>query len=254
MDIVGKNNTMTRLRTTLRLVHLKFKNVLGFLDVVLVGPVLSIKVVICYNVAKILHNGLTGIVAGGIWRAHVCWISVKDVANSHFSFDHFVISFVVCDCTQVRMAPGVTGDLMAFRIHSAYHINPPGIRIDGAMAIVSAKEECGLEAILCQAVEDLASVDVGPVIERESDSARFLTCANTSATVRYVTQLWTWVVACAWSGLARLQRVALQGGAVSRCVSSHKRRHHRKAQDMRKTHGYYNRADRQSGEIELDER
>jgi hypothetical protein len=46
MDIVGKDNTMTRLRATLSSVHPALENVLSFLDIVLMGPILSIKVVV----------------------------------------------------------------------------------------------------------------------------------------------------------------------------------------------------------------
>jgi hypothetical protein len=99
------------------------------------------------------------------------------------------------------VVPGVTADLMALIIHSLDNFNPPVIRIDSAMAIVSANEECGLEAILCQGVEDLGCVDVGAIVECDSDSARFLTRDNASTTVGYGTLLWTRVVARAWSGL-----------------------------------------------------
>jgi hypothetical protein len=89
----------------------------------------------------------------------------------------------------------VTADLMTLSIHSLDNVDPSGIRIDSAMAIVSANKECGLHAILCQSVEDLSSVDVGPIVERDSDSARFLTRNNASTAVGYGSLLRTWVVA-----------------------------------------------------------
>lgn len=102
------------------------------------------------------------------------------------------------------MSPGVTGDLVTLGIHSFDEIDPPGVPIKSTTAIVSADKECALEAVLGQAIKDLASVDVGTVIECESDGASLSTCANTSTTVWDVTLLWTWIVARASSRLTRL--------------------------------------------------
>jgi hypothetical protein len=55
MDIVGKSDTMARLPS---LVHSILENFLGGLDVILVGPVLSVKVVVCNDVAEVLHDVL----------------------------------------------------------------------------------------------------------------------------------------------------------------------------------------------------
>jgi hypothetical protein len=204
MKIVGKNDAMTRLRTTDSLFHPAVENILSFLNVIWVGPVLSIKVVVCYNIAKILHDGLAGIVAFGIRRTHVCWVFSKDIADSHFSLHHFVVSLVICDVVQVRMAPSVTSDLMTLSIHSPDDVDPPGVRINSTMAIVSANEEGSLEAILCQVVEDLASVNVGTIVECDSDGARFLASDDTSTTVGYIPLLRAWIIARGRSGLTRL--------------------------------------------------
>jgi hypothetical protein len=102
------------------------------------------------------------------------------------------------------MSPGVTGDLVALTIHSLDEVDPPRVTIESATTIVSANEERALEAVLCQAVEDLASVDVGTIVECESDSASLGTCANASTTVWDIALLWTWVVARASSRLTRL--------------------------------------------------
>jgi hypothetical protein len=104
----------------------------------------------------------------------------------------------------------MAGNLMPFIVHSFNEVHPPGVRIDSAMTIVSTHEEGGLEAILFQGVEDLTSVDVGSVIECNSNSARLRTCANTSTTIWDVPLLWTRIINGAFTGLARLQYVALQ--------------------------------------------
>jgi hypothetical protein len=134
------------------------------------------------------------------------------------------------------MGPGVTGDMMTLGIHALDHVDPPGVRIDSTMAIVSANEKCGFEAILCETVEDLASVDVGTIIECDSDCARLRTRANTSATVRDVTLLRTRIIASTLSGLTRHKHIAFQWGDVPKYMSSHKRRYQRSCEDMRETH------------------
>jgi hypothetical protein len=149
VDVVGEDDAVARLRTAGSVFHPAVEDVLGYLDVILVGPVLGIEVVVCYDVAEILHDGLAGVVAFGVWRTHVGWVFSEDVTDCHFGLDHLVVALVVCDVIHVRMAPGVTADLMPLSVHSADDINPPGVCIESTVAIVSANEERSLEAILC---------------------------------------------------------------------------------------------------------
>jgi hypothetical protein len=186
------------------LLHSALEVILGHLDILLVGPVQRVDILVCNNVAVLLHRTLAICVARGVWRAHVCWVLVENVADSHFSLDHLVRDCTGSDCAQVWMAPSMTGDLMPFGVHSVDNVNPPGVCIDSAMAVVSAHEECCLEAILCQSVEELASVDVGSVVKRQSDSTRLRTRANASTTIRNVALLRTRIVDSARTGLARL--------------------------------------------------
>jgi len=203
MNIVGKDNGVTRSRTT-SLVDQVLESVFGLLDVILVSPVIAVDVVIRNDVAEILHNSLAGFEALGVWWAHVRWVFANDVSDSHFSQDHLFVTLIFRNLIQVRMSPGVTGDLVALAIHSFDEVDPPGVTIESTTAIVSANEERALKAVLGQAVKDLASVDVGTVVECESDSASLSTCANTSTTVWDVALLWTWIVARASSRLTRL--------------------------------------------------
>jgi hypothetical protein len=93
MDIVGKDNGVTRSRTT-GLVDQVLEGVFGLLDVILVSPVIAVDIVVCNDVTEVLHNSLAGFEALGIWWAHVRWVFANDVSDSHFRQDHLFVSLI----------------------------------------------------------------------------------------------------------------------------------------------------------------
>lgn len=58
------------------------------------------------------------IVAGNVWWSHVGWDDAKDIADCHFVPVHLSVEFFIFHPAEVRVPPGVTGNLMTRVIHS----------------------------------------------------------------------------------------------------------------------------------------
>lgn len=93
MDIVGKDNGVTRSRTA-SLVDQVLEGVFGLLNVVLVSPVITVDIVVCDNITEILHDSLARFEALGVWWPHVRWVFANDVSDSHFGKDHLFVTLI----------------------------------------------------------------------------------------------------------------------------------------------------------------
>jgi hypothetical protein len=198
VDVVGDGEAVAGLGAALCGVEDALEVVFGDLDVGQLVVVVGVEVEVRDDVAEALHRGLAGVTAGGIWRAHICWVFAKDVAERHLVLNHLVVTLSLGDGAQVLVRPGVAGDLVALGDHAANNVCPARGRVDGALVVVdTGDEERGFETVLSELVEDLVGVDVRPIIVSDGYSSRVLAGIDTATTVRNVALLRARIVASA---------------------------------------------------------
>lgn len=82
---------------------------LGVIVPIVNGVDVEIDVVVAHRIELLSAS----IVTGYIWRSYVGWDDAKDIADCHFVPVYLSVEFFFAYPTEVRVAPGVTGNLMA---------------------------------------------------------------------------------------------------------------------------------------------
>lgn len=80
---------------------------------VIVPIVNGVDVEIDVVVAHLIELLSASIVTGYVWWSYVGWDDTKDIADCHFVPVYLSVEFFFIYPTEVRMPPGVTGNLMA---------------------------------------------------------------------------------------------------------------------------------------------
>lgn len=198
MDVVGDGEAVARLGAAGGGIKDALEVVLGDLDVGQLVVVVGVEVEVGHDVTEIPHDGLAGVVAGRVGRAHVGRVLSDNVADGHFVLDHLVIALGIGDNAEILVRPGVGGDLVTLCNHAADDICPRSSGVDGALSnIDSGHEESGLEAIRRELIKHSVSVDVWAIVICDGNSARCLAGVDATSSICDVALLGSWIITSA---------------------------------------------------------
>jgi hypothetical protein len=174
----------------------RLEDVLGLLNLLWgeIVVVISVEVERRNDVSELLHVVHAGLCdACRVRRAHVGGVFANDVADSHLVSDHLIVALLARDLVEVLVRPGVTGDLVAARIHALDDFPP--LFVDCAVAEVVACDEEGSAAAPCfELSHHLLSINVWAVIVSDGDCLGLQTLPDTPTSIFDTSELGTRIV------------------------------------------------------------
>lgn len=156
---------------------------------------ISIDVEVDHMVSQFLHVTLTARCGSAVRvrRPHVSGEKAENVSQSHLIAPHLLLSLQSSQVAQIRVGPGMARDLVPFVVRSLNDRRPrvrSVVNLSFAIVVACNEESC-LGAVVCKNIQNVVSVDVRAVIERDGNGSFNCAVVYSCSTVWNATKQWS---------------------------------------------------------------